>query len=145
PRPKSPTDIQSFLGLASSYRRFVEACEKSFQELKTQLTIPPMLTLSEGTKDFVVYCDTSRVGFSCTLLQNGNIITYASRQHKIHEKNYPTHDLELVVSLHYVFTKKEPNIRQRRWLELLKNYEMSILYHPGKANVVVVALSKLLM
>ncbi|KAH0720379.1 hypothetical protein KY285_005181 [Solanum tuberosum] len=69
---------------------------------------------------------------------NGKVIPYASRQLKVHEKNYPTHDLELVVV-------KELNLRQRRWLELLKDYDMSILYHPGKANVVVDALSRLSM
>ena len=98
-------------------------------------------------------------------MQNGKVITYASRQLKIHKRNYPTHDLELVVVVfalkiwrqylygvhvdvftdQYVFSKKELNLRQRRWLELLKDYDMSILYHPGKANVVVDALSRLSM
>ncbi|WMV46653.1 hypothetical protein MTR67_040038 [Solanum verrucosum] len=78
-------------------------------------------------------------------MQNGKTIAYASRQLKVHEKNYPTHDLELAVSLQYVFNQKELNLKQRRWLELLKDYDMSILYHPGKANVVADALSRLSM
>ncbi|KAH0691243.1 hypothetical protein KY285_018431 [Solanum tuberosum] len=157
--------FSNFLSLAGYYRRFVEgflsisspltkltqktvkfqwfeACEKSFQELKKRLTTAPVLTLPEA---------------------------YASRQLKVHEKNYPTHDLELVVvvftfkiwrhylygvhvdvftdhnNLQYVFTQKELNLRQMRWLELLQDYDMSILYHPGKANVVADALSRLFM
>ena len=106
------------MGLAGYYKRFVEgfsfiaslltkltqktvkfqwseACEKSFQELKKRLTTAPVLTLPEGTQGFVVYCDASRVGLGCVLMQNGKVIAYASRQLKVHEKNYPTHDLEL--------------------------------------------------
>ncbi|WMV14528.1 hypothetical protein MTR67_007913 [Solanum verrucosum] len=69
-------------------------------------------------------------------MQNGKVIAYASRQLKVHEKNYPTHDLELAA--------KKLNLRQSKWLELLKDYDMSILYHPGKANVVADALSRAL-
>ena len=69
-----------------------ESCEKSFQELKTRLTSDPVLTLPDG---FVVYCDASRVGLGCVLTQKGKVIAYTSRQLKPHEKNYPTHDLEL--------------------------------------------------
>ncbi|KAH0633253.1 hypothetical protein KY284_036039 [Solanum tuberosum] len=130
PRPTSPTDIRSFLGLAGYYR--------SFQELKKRLTTAPVLTLPKGTQGFVVYCDASRVGLGCVLMQTGKVIAYASRQLKVHEKNYPTHYLELAAV-------KELNLRQRRWLELLKDYDMSILYHPSKANVVVDALSTLSM
>jgi len=114
----------------------------------------------------VVYCDASQVGLGCVLMQHGKVIAYASRQLKVHEKNYPTHDLKLEAvvfalkirkhylygvyvdvftdhkSLQYVFTQKDLNLRQRRWLELLKDYIMSVLYHPGKANVVVNALSR---
>ncbi|WMV07081.1 hypothetical protein MTR67_000466, partial [Solanum verrucosum] len=145
-----------------------EACEKSFQELKKRLITTPVLTLPEGTQGFVVYCDASRVGLGCVLMQNGKVISYASRQLKVHKKNYPTHDLELAAivfalkiwrhylygvqvdvftdhkSLQYVLTQKELNLRQRRWLELLKDYDLSILYHPGKANVVVDSLSRAL-
>src|SRR5688572_18990393 len=102
-------------------------------------------------------------------MQNGKVIAYASRQLKVHEKNYLTHDLELAVvvyalkiwrhylygvhvdiftdhkNLQYVFTQRDLNFRKRRWLELLKDYVMSVLYHPGKANVVSDALSHLSM
>ncbi|KAH0646574.1 hypothetical protein KY284_034458 [Solanum tuberosum] len=114
PRPTSPTNIMSFLGLAGYYRRFAEG----FPSISSSLTM-----LTQKT--------------------NGKVIAYASRQLKVHEKNYPTHNLELVVV--YVFSQKELNLRQKRWLELLKDYDMSILYHPGKANVVVNALSRLSM
>ncbi|WMV59949.1 hypothetical protein MTR67_053334 [Solanum verrucosum] len=129
----------------------------------------PVLTLPEGTQGFVVYCDASRVGLGCVLMQNDKVIVYAFIQLKIHEKNYPIHDLELAdvvfalkiwlhylygvhvdvftdhKSLQYVFSQKELNLRQRRLLELLKDYDMNILYHPGKANVVAGALSRLSM
>ena len=74
-----------------------EACEKRFQHLKDKLTSAPVLTLPEGTKGLVVYCNASRVGLGCALMKNGKVIAYASRQLKVHERNYPTHDLELAV------------------------------------------------
>ena len=115
----------------------------------------------------MVYCDASGVVLGCDVMQHGEVIAYASRQLKIHEKNYPTHDLELAAvvfackilrhclygvhvdvytdhkSLEYVFTQKELNLRQRRWLELLKDYDMSVLYHPDKANIVADALDRM--
>ncbi|WMV54854.1 hypothetical protein MTR67_048239 [Solanum verrucosum] len=188
-RPLTPTNIRRFLGLASYYRRLVEdfssiasplttltqekakfewleTCEKSFRELKDRLTSTPVLTLSEGTDRFVVYCEASRVGLGCVLMQRGKMI---SRQLKVHENNYPTHDLELAVAvftlkiwrhyiygvhldvfidhkiLQYVFSQKDLNLRQRRWLEILKDYDMSVLYHPDKANVVADSLSRFSM
>ncbi|WMV58848.1 hypothetical protein MTR67_052233, partial [Solanum verrucosum] len=102
-----------------------------------------VLTLQEGTDGFVVYCDASRVGLGCLLIQHGKVIAYASRQLKVHEKNYPTHDLELAKSLQYVFTQKYLNLQQTRWLELLKDYDMSVLYYPRKPNVVADSLSSL--
>ena len=108
----------------------------------------------------MVYCIASQVGLSCVVMQHVKVIAYSSRQLKVHEKNYPTHNLELAVivfsqqiwrhylygvhvdvfsdhkSLQYVFTQKDFKSRQRRWLELLKDYDMSVLHHPGKANAV---------
>ncbi|GJY81308.1 putative reverse transcriptase domain-containing protein [Tanacetum coccineum] len=124
------------------------------------------LALPDGPKDFVVYYDASGIGLGCVLMQRGKVIAYASRQLKIHEKNYTTHDLELgaVVfalkiwrhylygtksviymdhkSLQHIFSQKELNMRQRRWIELFSDYDCEIRYHPGKANVVADALSR---
>ncbi|WMV08733.1 hypothetical protein MTR67_002118 [Solanum verrucosum] len=115
-KPLSPSDIRSFLGLANYYRWLVEGfysfaipltaltqkkaiwselCEKSFQELKDRLTFSLVLTLPKGRDGFVVYCDSSRIGLGCILKQNGKVMVYASRRVKVHEKNYPTHDLQL--------------------------------------------------
>ena len=118
PRPTSATDIRSFLGIVGYYKRFMKGfssiappltrlthnivkfqwsndCEKSFAELKTRLTTTLVLTLPEGSDGYVIYCDAARVGLGCLLMQRDKIIAYASRQLKVHEKNYPTHDLEL--------------------------------------------------
>ncbi|GJW15749.1 putative reverse transcriptase domain-containing protein [Tanacetum coccineum] len=119
--PKSPTEIRQFLGLAGYYRRFIEGA--------------PILALPEGSKDFIAYCDASKKGLGTVLMQREKVIAYASRQLKIYEKNYKTHDLELGAV-------KELNMRQQRWLELLSDYDCEIRYHPGKANVVVDALSR---
>ncbi|WVZ97649.1 hypothetical protein U9M48_043165 [Paspalum notatum var. saurae] len=155
--PRNVTEIRSFLGLAKYYRRFIEnfskiakpmtdqlkdkvlfewndKCEKSFRCLKDKLTTTPVLTLPDLQKDFVVYCDASRQGLGCVLMQDNHVVSYASRQLRAHEENYPTHDLELAAS--------ELNMRQRRWLELIKDYQLEIHYHPGKANVVADALSR---
>ena len=74
-------------------------CEKSFAELKTRLTTTPFLTIQEGSDSYVVYCDASRVGLDCVLIKRGKVISYASRQLKVHEKNYQTHDLELAAKV----------------------------------------------
>ena len=71
-------------------------CEKIFAELKTRLTTTLVLTLLEGLDGYVIYCDASRVGLGCVLMRRDKVIVYAFRQLKVHEKNYPTHDLELV-------------------------------------------------
>ena len=145
---------------------WVDACQQSFEELKGRLTSAPVLALPNGRDGFLVYSDASRQGLGCVLMQNDRVIAYASRQLKKHEENYPTHDLELAAvvfalkiwrhylygvpcriftdhkSLQYIFTQKELNLRQRRWPELIKDYDYTIEYHPGKANVVVDALSR---
>ncbi|KAL0535932.1 hypothetical protein IC582_024862 [Cucumis melo] len=143
-----------------------KACEDSFQNLKQKLVTAPVLTVPDGSGSFVIYSDASKKGLGCVLMQQGKVVAYASRQLKSHEQNYPTHDLELAAvvfalkiwrhylygekiqiftdhkSLKYFFTQKELNMRQRRWLELVKDYDCEILYHPGKANVVADALSR---
>ncbi|WMV50297.1 hypothetical protein MTR67_043682 [Solanum verrucosum] len=192
PRPLSPSDMKSFLSLAGYYRRFVEGfswiasllitltqkkakciwfkpCEKSFHELKGKWTFNPVLTLPDITDGFFVYCDASRIGLVCVFMKNGKVIAYDSGQLKAHEKNYPTHDLEIAAvifalmiwrhylygvhvdvftdhkSLQYVFNQKDLNLCQTILLNLFKDYDMSFLYHPGKANRVVDALSRLSM
>ncbi|GJW63320.1 putative reverse transcriptase domain-containing protein [Tanacetum coccineum] len=140
--------------------------ENDLQLIKQKLCSAPILALPEGSEDFVVYCDASHKGLGTVLMQREKVIAYASRQLKIHEKNYTTHDLELgsVVfalkiwrhylygtkctvftdhkSLQHILDQKELNMRQRRWLELLSDYDCDIRYHPGKANVVADALSR---
>jgi hypothetical protein len=186
---KFVAEIRSFLGLASYYRKFIEGfsklslpltqltrkgqafiwtsqCEANFQELKRRLTTAPILILPDPLETFVVYCDASLLGLGGVLMQKGQVVAYASRQLKVHERNYLTHDLELVVvvfmlklwrhylfgsrfdvfsdhkSLKYLFDQKELNMRQRRWLEFLKDYDFGLNYHPGKANVVADVLSR---
>ncbi|XP_071714285.1 uncharacterized protein [Rutidosis leptorrhynchoides] len=113
--------------------------ETAFQTLKSLLCQAPVLALPEGSDDFVVYCDASLSGLGCVLMQRDRVIAYASRQLKPSEKNYPAHDLEMAA---YIFSQKEMNMRQRRWQELIKDYDCEIRYHPGKANVVADALSR---
>jgi hypothetical protein len=159
--PTNPTEVRSFLGLAGYYRKFVEGfssiakpmtlllkkdkkfewtdkCEESFQELKKRLISAPILTMPDVTKDFVIYCDASKLGLGSVLMQEGKVISYLSRQLKPHEVNYPTHDLELAAIVHalktwrhylignrcdiyidhkslkYIFNERELNMRQRR-------------------------------
>ncbi|GJU45962.1 putative reverse transcriptase domain-containing protein [Tanacetum coccineum] len=140
--------------------------KEAFQTLKQKLCSAPILALPEGTKDFMVYYNASLKGYGAVLMQREKVIAYASRQLKVHEENYTTHDLELgaavfalrlwrhylygtkcVVftdhkSLQYILNQKELNLRQWRWIELLSDYDCEIRYHPGKANVVVDALSR---
>nr|GFB53686.1 putative reverse transcriptase domain-containing protein [Tanacetum cinerariifolium] len=162
--PKSPTKIRQFLGLAGYYRRFIEGFSKiakpmtkltqknikfewgekqeaAFQLLKQKLCSAPILALPEGSEDFVAYCDASIKGLGVVLMQRDKVISYASRQLKIHEKNYTTHDLELGAivfalkiwrhylygtkctvftdhkSLQHILNQKDLNMRQRRWKE----------------------------
>ncbi|GJY06169.1 putative reverse transcriptase domain-containing protein [Tanacetum coccineum] len=140
--------------------------ENAFQLIKQKLCIAPILALPEGSEDFVVYCDASHKGLGVVLMQREKVIAYASRQLKVYEKNYTTHDLELgsVIfavkiwrhylygtrctvftdrkSLQHILDQKKLNMRQRRWLEFLSDYDCDIRYHLGKANVVADALSR---
>nr|GEV44858.1 hypothetical protein [Tanacetum cinerariifolium] len=116
--------------------------EAAFQLIKQKLCSAQILALPRGSKDFIVYCDASIKGLGDVLMQIENVIAYASRQLKIHEKKFMTYDLELDhKSLQYILDQKELNMRQRRWLELLNDYDYEIRYHLGKANVVADALS----
>jgi hypothetical protein len=141
-------------------------CNEAFEQLKVLLTTAPVLAQPDIEKPFDVYCDTLGSGLGCVLMQEGRVIAYASRQLCRHEEHYPTHDLELAVVVHafkiwrhyllgnichmytdhkslkYIFTQSKLNMRHRRWLELIKDYELEIQYHPGKANVVADALSR---
>ncbi|KAL0541612.1 hypothetical protein IC582_021665 [Cucumis melo] len=134
-----------------------KACEDSFQKLKQKLVTAPVLTVPDGSGSFVIYSDASKKGLGCVLMQQGKVVAYASRQLKSHEQNYPTHDLELATvvfalkiwrhylygekiqiftdhkSLKYFFTQKELNMRQRRWLELVKDYVKRGLAEAGQA------------
>jgi hypothetical protein len=186
--PKDVRGIKSFIGMVGYYRRFIEgfskiarpmtallakkvdfkwtpACQESFEMLKQKLTTAPLLVLPDVHKPFSVYYDASYTGLGCVLMKEGKVVAYSSLQLKVHEKNYPTHDLELAEVVHalktwrhylygqkcdiymdhkslkYIFTQSELNMRQRRWLELIKDYELEIHYHPDKANMVADALS----
>ena len=143
-----------------------EKCQANFEELKKRLTTAPVLTLPDLNKSFSIYCDASRQGLGCVLMQEGRVVAYASRQLRKHELNYPTHDLELAAVVHalkiwrhylighksdiytdhkslkYIFTQTDLNMRQRRWLELIKDYDLEVHYHPRKVNVVANALSR---
>jgi hypothetical protein len=141
-------------------------CNEAFEQLKTLLATAPVLAQSDIEKPFDVYCDASGIGLGCVLMQEGRVIVYASRKLRRHEEHYTTHDLELATVVHalkfwhhyllgnvchmytnhkslkYIFTHSELNMRRRRWLELIKDYDLKIHYHPGKANVVADALSR---
>jgi hypothetical protein len=125
--PKDVRGIKSFIGMTGYYRRFIEgfskiarpmtallakkvefkwtpACQESFEMLKQKLTTTPVLVLLDVHKPFLVYCDASYTGLGCVLMQERKVVAYLSRQLKIHEKNYPTHDLELAVVVHALKT-----------------------------------------
>ncbi|GKD31731.1 putative reverse transcriptase domain-containing protein [Tanacetum coccineum] len=140
--------------------------EAAFQLIKQKLCSAPILALPKGSENFIVYCNASHKGLGVVVMQNEKVIAYASRQLKIHEKNYTTHDLELGVvvfalklwrhylygtrctvftdqkSLQHILDQKELIMRQRHWMELLSDYNCDIRYHPGKANIVADALSR---
>jgi hypothetical protein len=187
--PTTVCQIRSFLGLAGYYQRFIpdfsriakpmtellkkgakfvwgQKCEDAFHALRQHLTAAPVLAQPDNSKPFDVYCDASGTGLGCVLMQDNQVIAYASRALMPHEQNYPTHDLELAAMVHalimwihylmgthcniftdhkslkYIFTQADLNMRPRRWLELIKDYDLEVHYHPGKANVVADALSR---
>ncbi|KAJ8761655.1 hypothetical protein K2173_004431 [Erythroxylum novogranatense] len=157
--PRNVKEVRSFLGLAGYYRRFV----KGFSVIASPLT----KLLRKGVKyEWSDRCQSSFDQLKSMLTEEGKVVAYASRQLETHERNYPTHDLELAAivfalkiwrhylygercriftdhkSLKYLLTQKELNLRQRRWLELFKDYDCIVDYHPGKVNVVADALSR---
>ena len=187
--PTTVTEVRSFLGLAGYYRKFIRDfskiatpltqltkknrpfiwdvhCEQAFAKLKELLTSAPVLVIPDSLRPFTVYTDACGTGLGAVLMQSGRVVAYASKQLKPHEKNYPTHDLELAAivfalktwrhyllgerfelftdhkSLKYLFSQKDLNLRQQRWLESLASYDFDIAYTPGKGNVVADALSR---
>ncbi|GJZ25657.1 putative reverse transcriptase domain-containing protein [Tanacetum coccineum] len=166
------SSVYSKIDLRSGYHQLrIRETTFNYKRLELLWTLisfssAPILSLPEGNEDFVVYCDASLKGFGAVLMQREKVIAYASRQLRKNEENYTTHDLELgaVVfalrlwrhylygtkctvytdhkSLQYILDQKELNMRQRRWIELLSDYDCVIRYHPGKANVVADALSR---
>jgi hypothetical protein len=143
-----------------------QKCEDAFHTLRQHLTTAPVLAQPDSAKPFDVYCDASGTGLGCVFMQDNRVIAYASRALRTHEQNYPTHDLELAAVVHalkmwrhylmgthcniftdhkilkYIFTQADLNMRQRIWLELIKDYDLEVHYHQGKANVVADALSE---
>lgn len=133
---------------------------EAFNELNKRLCEAPIYTLPNGVEDVEVISDDWGIGIGCVLIERAKVISYTYMQLKEHEKNYPNHDLELVIvvhamkirrhylydtmyklfsyhkSLQYLFSQKELNLRQRWYIELFKDYKCDIAYHHGKANVV---------
>ena len=187
-RPKSVFEIRNFLGLERYYRRFIEdfsrlaapmtrltrkevkfewndLCERAFQELKMRLTSAPILIVPKRGHRYTVYCDASKDGLGCILMQSKRVVAYGSRKLKSHEQSYPTQYMELVaiiftlkiwshylygeqfevfsdhMSLKYIFTQQDLNMRQHKWMEYPEDYDFTLHYHPDKENVVVDALS----
>ncbi|GKF26965.1 hypothetical protein Tco_0082859 [Tanacetum coccineum] len=126
---RTPTEVRSFLELAGYYRRFLE----NFSKIAKSLTILTQKTLPDGPEDFLVYCDASVVGLGCVLMQT-DLETLSDGTKSV---TYMDHK-----SLHHIFSQKELNMRQHRWIELFSDYDCEICYHPSKANVVADALSK---
>ena len=144
-----------------------DLCEKAFQKLKMRLTSALILIVPKQGQRYTVYCDASEDRLGCFLVQSGRVVAYDSKQEKNHEQNYSTHDLELAAivfalniwhhylygeqfevfsdhkSLKYIFTHRDLNMRQHRWMKYLEDYDFTLHYHPGKANVVVDALSRM--
>jgi hypothetical protein len=187
--PVTVHQIRRFLGLAGYYCRFIpdfskiakpmtellkkgvkfawdQKCDDAFHILRDHFTTAPVLAQPDVSKPFDIYCDASGTGLGCVLMQDSRVIAYASRALRVHEQNYPTHDLDLAAVIHalkiwrhhlmgakchiytdhkslkYIFTQADLNMRQRSWLELIKDYDLEVRYHPGKANVLADTLSR---
>jgi hypothetical protein len=151
---------KSMTSLLEKEREFKwdEKCQDSFDQLKKRLMSPPVLVMPDLQKGFDIYCDACGQGLGCVLMQEGHVIAYASRQLRKHELNDPTHDLELAAVVHalkiwrhyimrtkcqvytdhkslkYIFTQKDLNLRQRRWLELIKDYDLENSLSPGQGK-----------
>ena len=134
--------------------------------MKRRLTTVSILIVPDKGQGFTVYCDASRAGLGCVLMQSRRVVAYGSHQLKNYEQNYPTHDMELAAvvftlkiwrhylygkefevysdhkSLKYIFTQRDLNMRQRGWMEFLEDYDFTLHYHHGKENVVTNALSR---
>ena len=134
--------------------------------MKRRLTTTPILIVSDRGQGYTVYCDASRDGLGCVLMQSGRVVAYGSRQLKNHEQNYPTHNMELAAvvfalkiwrhylygeqfeecsyhkSLKYILMQQDLNMRQRRWMEFIEDYDFTLHYHPSKENVVADALNR---
>ena len=142
--PQTVTEIRSFLGFVGYYRRFIEgfskivkpltsllekgkefewteACQASFELLRRRLTIALVLAMPDTHKNFDIYCDASRQGLGCVLMQEGRVIAYTSRQLRKHEQNYPTHDLELAVVVHAL------KIWRHCWRSLMYDFDHQFL------------------
>ena len=141
-------------------------CKKAFQTLKRRLTVAPILIVSKMGHRYTVFCDASKDGLGCILMQSGRVVAYGSRQLKNHEKNYLNYDMEFAVvvftlniwshylygeefeflsnhkSLKYIFMQLDLNMRQHRWMKFFEDYDFTLLYHPDKANVVADTLSR---
>jgi ribonuclease HI len=146
--------------------KWTHECQESFNQLRFKLMSPLVLIMPDLQKRFDINCDACCQGLGCVLMQKGHAIAYASRQLRKHELNYTTHDLELTAVVHalkiwrhyimetkcqvytdhkslkYIFTQKDLKLRKRRWMELIKDYDLEIHYHPGKANLVADALNR---
>jgi hypothetical protein len=146
--------------------KWTPVCEDSFYELKKRLMTIPMFVMPDVEKLFSIYCDASGQGLGCVLMQGCHMVAYASRWLRKHEVNYLAHDLELAAIVHalkiwrhnlmgkkyklyrdhkslkYIFTQPDLNLRQRRWLKLINDYDLGINCHPRKANVVANTLSR---
>ena len=143
-----------------------DLCERVFQELKRRLTSAPILIILERGLRYTMYCDAFKDGLGRVLMQSGRVVAYGFQQLKNHKQSYPTHDMELAAivfalkawryyfygeqfevfsnhrSLKYIFKQRDLNTRQRRLMEFLEDYDFTLHYHPGKANVVADALSR---